>query len=388
MMTPATDIAGGVIGAGYIDGIPVRNIWLLLLYASRLYRELPQRRRVAVEDAPDDIPNLAGEILTRAVERRWRRNLSRDYRRRPADLNRVRGRINLLRTERRQLLQRGRIACVFDELTVDTPRNRYVKAALRHLARMLDLRKGERERDLAHRCRVWAGNLERAGVADPQHHLGRPELPPLREARADADDRQMLAAAQLAFELSIPTEDAGLSDVAMPYKEKRWAQNLFEKAVAGFYDVTLRHQGWRVRPGEWIDWPVERSTTGLIAILPRMQTDIVLEHAGIGRRIVIDTKFTDILVSGRYNKSSLNSGYIYQIYAYLRSQEKPTDPLSYRTGGILLYPAIDCYVDEAAMIQGHNIRFATVDLAASGPAIRQRLLDIAQTSPLSDGLPA
>ena len=34
--------------------------------------------------------------------------------------NRVRGRIDLLRTERRQLLQRGRVACSFDELTVDT----------------------------------------------------------------------------------------------------------------------------------------------------------------------------------------------------------------------------------------------------------------------------
>ena len=106
-MSPATDLAGAGYAAGCIDGVPVRNIWLLLLYASRLYRELPEWRRVAVEEAPDDIPNLVAEILTRAVERRLRRNLSRDYRRRPADLNRVRGRIDLLRTERRQLLQRG-----------------------------------------------------------------------------------------------------------------------------------------------------------------------------------------------------------------------------------------------------------------------------------------
>lgn len=382
MMTRAVDAAGGVIGAGCIDGIPVRNIWLLLLYASRLYRELPQRRRVAVEDAPDDIPNLAAEILTRAVERRWRRNLSRDYRRRPADLNRVRGRINLLRTERRQLLQRGRIACVFDELTVDTPRNRYVKAALRHLAGMLGSRTSERERDLAHRCRVWAGNLERAGVADPRYHLGRPELPPLREARADADDRQMLAAAQLAFELAIPTEDAGRSMLAMPGKVRGW--ELFERAVAGFYDATLTPHGWRVRHSKPLSWPKDAETAGIGNILPGMITDVVLEHAGVGRRIVIDTKYTSVFTRGQYDSQRLHSGHIYQLYAYLRSQEKPSDPLSYRTDGILLYPAVDCYIDEAAVIQGHTIRFATVDLAADGPAIRQRLLDIAQTSPFSN----
>ena len=93
--------------AGFIGRIPVRNIWLLLLYASQLYRELPESRRVALEDAPDDIPELVAEILANTVERRLRRNLTAGYQRRRADLNRVRGRINLLRTERRQLLQRA-----------------------------------------------------------------------------------------------------------------------------------------------------------------------------------------------------------------------------------------------------------------------------------------
>lgn len=381
-MTPAPNIAAADYAAGYIGRIPVRNIWLLLLYASRLYRELPDRRRVAVERAPDDIPNLVAEILTHAVARRLRRNLSHDYQRRQDDLNRVRGRINLLRTERRQLLQRGRVACIFDALTVDTPRNRYVKAALRKLAGVVP------DPELSRRCRAWAGNLERAGVTDPQHHLGRPEAPSLREARADADDRQMLAAARLAFDLAIPTEDAGASHLAMPDKEEHWARRLFEYAVAGFYDVTLSRQGWRVRHSGWIDWPVERSTPGLDAILPLMQTDITLEHAGIGRRIIIDTKFRSVIVPGQSNNERLRSDNIFQIYAYLRSQEKIADPLSYKTSGILLYPAINDAVDEAAVIQGHEIRFATVDLAADSAAIRQRLLDIARTTPLGEGLPA
>ena len=68
--TPDTAADSGVYTPGYIGRIPVRNIWLLMLYASRLYRELPDSRRVAVEDAPDDIPNLVAEILTRAVARR------------------------------------------------------------------------------------------------------------------------------------------------------------------------------------------------------------------------------------------------------------------------------------------------------------------------------
>ena len=65
--------------SGFIGQIPVRSIWLLLLYASELYRELPEARRVQLEDAPDDIPDLVAELLANAVERRLRRSLTFDY---------------------------------------------------------------------------------------------------------------------------------------------------------------------------------------------------------------------------------------------------------------------------------------------------------------------
>ena len=108
-----------------------------------------------------------------------------------------------------------------------------------------------------------------------------------------------------------------------------------------------------------------------------MQTDIALERRTVdnqadGReRIIIDTKFTSILKSGQYRNQTLSSGYIYQMYAYLRSQERAHDPRSLNSAGVLLYPATDCDVDESAMIQGHEIRFATADLAADTQTIRQ-----------------
>ena len=113
-----------------------------------MYRELPASRRFAAEDNPDEIPDLVAEILTRAVERRLRRNLSSEFHRREADLTRVRGRIDAFRTERRHLLQQGKIACSFDELTTDTPRNRYVRAALNHLYRLVN------GKELLRRCHI------------------------------------------------------------------------------------------------------------------------------------------------------------------------------------------------------------------------------------------
>ena len=108
---------------GHVGRIPVRNLWLLMLYASDLFRQIG-RKKVSVEDNPDDIPDLVAEILAHAVEDRLYRNLSSGFRQREAELSRVRGRIDLLTTERHQLLARGKVACRFEELTIDTPRNR------------------------------------------------------------------------------------------------------------------------------------------------------------------------------------------------------------------------------------------------------------------------
>ena len=112
-----------------------------------------------------------------------------------------------------------------------------------------------------------------------------------------------------------------------------------------------------------------------------MKTDIWLEHPGQRRRIIIDTKFSDIITRGRGGNPSLQSGHIYQIYAYLRSQENPGDPLSLTASGLLLHPAVNRTLDESADIQGHPIRFAALDLAAPAPRIRRQLLAMTEPHP-------
>ena len=354
-----------------VGRIPIRNIWLLMLYASRLYRELPPARRAAVEDNPDELPDLVAEILTHAIERRLRRNLSFAFRRTSADLRRVRGRIDLLRTERHRLLTRGRVACRYEELTVDTPRNRYVRAAVQQLVKIV------RRTDLRSRCRAADARLEVAGVsADPAfaYPRGRSGVAAELRGRIDSEDWTMIAAAEIAFSLALPTEAAGGTYLRSPDRDEVWARRLFEAAVAGFYKVVLSPEGWSTCSGTQIRWQVADGTPGLPELLPSMTTDIVLESRD--RRIIIDTKFTEIVTAGYYREATLRSGYLYQLYAYVRSQEQAADPRSLDAVGMLLHPSVDGDVFEAAVIQGHEFRFVTVDLSAPSPAIRDRLRQV------------
>ena len=353
-------------GRRYVGRIPVRNLWLFMLYASDFFR-LHGKDNTGLEENPDDLPDLIAEILAHAVAERQRRQLSLGYRTWEAALNRVRGRIDILATERRQLLSRGLVACRFGVLTIDTPRNRFVRAALEAVSPLV------RRHELAHRCRKLANDMKAMGVSG---------VPPTRRqmstdrfGRHDADDRYMVAAAKLAFDLALPTEGAGANVLPLPDREERWVRWLFEHAVGGFYKVVLSSRGWRVRTGRMLNWQVEWSTAGVASILPNMQTDIMLDCPSSCRRIVVDTKFNAILTKGWRRNRTLRSGYLYQIYAYLRSQAgREDDPFADRAEGLLLHPSVGESVDETVTIQGHRIRFATVDLAAPTSEVRSQLL--------------
>jgi 5-methylcytosine-specific restriction enzyme subunit McrC len=354
---------------GYVGRIPVRNLWLLMLYASDLFRFMGSGRG-NLEDNPDDLPDLVGELLARAVETRQRRQLSLGYRSRDAVLNRIRGRIDVIKTERHRLLERGSVACRFEELTIDTPRNRMVRAALDTIANIVH------RSDVAHRCRSLARGFTAMGVSAAVPT--RAEISADRFGRCDANDELMVAAARLALDLALPNEAVGNKIMYQPDREAVWVRRLFERAIGGFYHVVLNPDEWRVQRGGRLDWQIARATTGIEAILPTMKTDIVIDHLQTQRRIVIDTKFTSIVANGWYRDETIRSGYLYQIYAYLRSQVGQGDERADGAGGLLLHPSVGTAVDETAVLQGHSIRFATVDLSASASEIRMRLLSMCQ----------
>lgn len=129
-------MAESSVSTNRIGQIPVRNLWLLMLYASDLM-SAPGQRKIDVEDNPDKIPDLVAEVLAEVVRKRLHKNLSFGFRAKSARLNRVRGRIDFITTISHQLLSRGKIACNFEDLTIDTPRNRLVLSALEKVSKVV-----------------------------------------------------------------------------------------------------------------------------------------------------------------------------------------------------------------------------------------------------------
>jgi 5-methylcytosine-specific restriction enzyme subunit McrC len=92
--------------------------------------------------------------------------------------------------------------------------------------------------------------------------------------------------------------------------------------------------------------------------------------------IVLDTKFTaHSLTENQWGKAVFDSSHLYQLYAYLKSQEHVSE--AHRTAvGILLYPAVGNKFSEKVRLQDQVIRLESVDLAAPWQEIERQLLEL------------
>ena len=358
-------ISEPVLEHNYSAGIPVQNLWLLMLYASEC-RYLASDY-VGTESVDEDVANLVADVLCSQVEQRLKRNLTYGYKQSTRELNRVRGRINTLETYSKQLLQKGKVSCTFEELSVDTSRNRYICAALNKVSRLVS------KKSLKLRCHKLNQAMIQLGVSPLFSINYQPKND--RFSRHETNDRKVLMTAELAFNLALINETNGNSLYPSPDKQEHWVRTLFEKAVAGFYDLKL-DSGWKVKPGKKIIWATEEKTALIDDLLPTMEIDIQLENATLGKRLVIDTKFTAITKKNHYGKERFKRDYIFQLYSYIRSQEQLDDNISMSSEGMLLHPSVGVKFNEKVKIQGHNMRFCTIDLTLSPNEINERLLEL------------
>jgi len=256
---------------------------------------------------------------------------------------------------------------------LDTPRNRFVKSALEKSAALIatllrqhklgeTMKKDAQE--LARKCRQLARQMHEMGVLAPAPLPNSAELENF--GRHDSTDRPMVQLSKFVFAMKLPTEKGGLVLTPKIDKPDEWLRILFEKAVLRFFtlDPVVRKEGWQAEGSKRPEWPTEDSSGRIKELLPTMETDIVLFNSDLGGRIVIDTKFTNILGQKHHHekesKGKLKSGYLYQIYSYVMSQHE----VHPHAEGVLLYPQADEEFDEHTTIQGHRFRFVTVDLKA------------------------
>lgn len=351
-------------------GIPIRNLWYMLLYGWGV----PPLTRLGdfqdIEDAPS-LDALLASVLVKLVQQRLRIGLGRNYVRENQRIKGIRGRIKFTDSLKYQTFEYGQAYCEFDQYSLNVPKNQIVRSTLSRLIQVgqfgVDHNKAS---ELRQNIRRVINIMEGIELIELKPDIIRRQ----QLGRNDQDYMLMLAICELFLQRQMPSYQEGDSHLPSIDHAALTMYKVYENFVAGFYEFHLKN--WSVARQSYIFW----HETSKNKYLPAMQPDLILVERKTGKRIILDTKFTaGSLITDSWGGKSFDSSHLYQIYTYLKTQEHLSEQ-NRLASGILLYPmAREGRISERILLQGQTIRVETVDMTAPWQDIEQSLLDIILT---------
>jgi 5-methylcytosine-specific restriction enzyme subunit McrC len=350
--------------------IPIANIYYLLCYAWDALEEKETLAEVESTQSPQLVDFFA-RVLVSGTRRLLRRGLDRGYLPQEGHIPGVRGKLVVTETLCRDLLRRGRAACVWDDLEYNTLPNQILKTTLELLRQEPELE--ETTRADIHDLLRWLAPVQ--SISLRSEHFRRVQL-----HRNNRICSFLLHVCEFIHEHWLPEESGGQRCFRDFVREG--LPGLFEKFVFNFY----RHElglDWRVT-APVIYWQMSQGNDDAKLFVPRMETDVCLQ--GAGRAIILDTKFyASALKTGSFGNARLPSENLYQLYTYLR--QKSSDSGWEQAEGVLLYPRTTQTIAVEFTTHGHRIRALTLDLAQPWKKIHTDLLHIV-TEASQTSLPA
>ena len=257
--------------------IPIANLYYLLAYAWD--HKLSEAELVAIDaDSCPDLNNLFAKILANATHHLVRRGLDRSYVPFEEETPRIRGRIDFSASEKIQTRTRGKLVCIYDELSPDVLHNQIVKATLRVLR---------------NDPRVHADSRKRlAQSLEAFHEVGDLRVTPrdfhrVQLHRNNRAYRFILHLCELIHASLLPDKSQdGTRRFRDFTRDEKIMAKVFEDFVRNFAG---RHCPEANVSAMHIGWCASDLAEGTSAMLPRMITDVTV--AWPDRKLILDCKY-------------------------------------------------------------------------------------------------
>ena len=345
--------------------IRVRNVFHMLAYAFSALTEQGYRA-VATEDF-ENAAELCAAILERGVSLQLKRGLGQEYVNRTEARSSLRGTIEVTKSVKSQAIWRRQLVCSYDEFSVDTTMNRVIKATVALLVRS-DISRA-RKKSLK-KLMVYFANVREIDLHTVNWNM--------RYDRNNRTYRMLMVVCWLVVKGLLQTQSDGSVRMMDFFDEQRMSR-LYEKFILEDY----RREHPRLRASaSFVEWALD---DGMSDGLPAMRSDITLSARG--RVLIIDAKYYKSTMQSNFDKKTVHSGNLYQIFAYVKNKQAVLERAgeSVEVSGMLLYAATDEEVqpDVTYRMSGNQIGVRTLDLDRPFEEIRAQLDGIADmlTSP-------
>ena len=341
--------------------ILINNIYHMLSYA---FQNLSQSiyDDVAIESF-DEMYDLLAAILAKGIGLQLKQGLYREYINRQEELSVLRGKINMSGTIKNQLVHKRVLTCDFDDLSENNLFNQIIKTTVSLLLRN-DTVKSKYKDDLKKKM-LFFSNIE---LLEPTSI----RWSSIRFQRNNQTYRMLISICQLILEGMLMTTDTGEYRLASFLDEQHMCR-LYEKFILEYYN---RHYPELKVSASQIPWSVD---DGVRTMLPMMQSDIHLQKGNTV--LIIDAKYYSHTTQTQYDKHTLHSNNMYQIFAYVKNRDYEFGEEEHTVSGMLLYAKTEEEVqpDHVYQMHGNQITVRTLDLNLPFVDIAGQLNQIAES---------
>ena len=336
-------------------GILIRNIYYMLTYA---FTELKHKHyeNIAKEEF-EHIYDMFAEILYKGMSMQIKQGLYRTYIDRHEDLHTLRGKLNMQDTIKNRIRRQTAIVCEYDELSVDNILNQILKFTAISLIREGSVE--QKRRAALRRLMPYFSDVRDIPKSDIHWQT-------LRFSRNNQNYRMLMNICYFILEGLLMTTETG--EYRMSTFSEEHMNTLFENFVRNFYKVECNDIS--VDPKRKIEWDIDHEAECCIEFLPEMQGDIILHKRD--KTFIIDTKYYGKTLSTHYNKKTLHSANLYQIYTYVKNYDKEHTG---KVAGMLLYAKTseEITADLAVTLGDNKFWVKTLDLNQEFEDIKKQL---------------
>jgi len=257
-------------------GILIKNIYYMLSYAFQVLRQ-KDYEEIAGEEF-ERIEDLFAEILCKGISRQLKQGLYRNYVTKSDDLPLLRGKLDINRTIQHKLNKKQKLACEFDEFSVNNLYNQIIKVTATRLIHTPSVATNRRQK--LHSLMLFFSEVDDIEPAAIQWST-------LQYVRNNRNYEMLLNMCYFVLVGMIQTTDKG--NYKMLAFGDDYMHALYERFVKEYY---RQHYPQLDVSAKVYDWNLDSSTNeSVIQFLPKMNTDITLQEKRTGRTLIIDTKY-------------------------------------------------------------------------------------------------
>lgn len=333
--------------------IPIQNIYYMLSYAFRTltkqgYREMSTEKFSNTAD-------LMTEILIEGISQQLKRGLGRAYIEQMEDIPVIRGRVNITESVKRQTMINRKLSCVYDDFSVNNSKNRIIKSTALLLLRA-DVAKQRKSR--LRKLLVYFDKVELIDLRTVDWNI--------HYDRNNQTYRMLISICYLVVKGLLQTQADGKTKI-MDFLDDQQMYHLYEKFILEYYKKEYPY----ITPNaSKIKWQLD---DGMGYMLPNLLSDITLEYDN--KVLIIDAKYYSHIMQSRYEKETIRSANMFQIFTYVKNKEAELKGKPHEVAGMLLYAQTDngTQPDCCYQMSGNMISVKTLNLNCDFEDIRRQL---------------